>query len=776
MNATDLFDKLIAIDDPLAQAELLKQIETENPEVAQTLRDMLANFAPSDSFLETPAVEQIAQQTDGEDFLKAIQVRFQEPKRYSESDLSLDFLSPPSVSGTLGNLAGYEIHKLIGYGGSGIVLRAKDPGLNKWFAIKVMHADQVRDTVARSRFMQEARSLGRIDHENIVRVYRVEESPVPFLVMELVQGTSLDRLIDRGNSMRLDLFLSIAIQIARGLEIAHEHGLVHRDVKPGNILLTDDGSSSPVPRVAKLTDFGLARQASDLRLTVAGSIVGTPMYMSPEQIKDDTIDLRSDLFSLGTVYYEMIAGRPPFRGSNHYFVMNSIVDEAPESLIGSGNSIPDSLEKVILKLLEKDPSNRYQSATEVIDALESLDRPMETIEKPVGVSFSSVLRRMDIVPLMSLTGLVVTSAIAAIVWLPRAPEVLPSTPVAVEPIEGLLPEVVIKEQGVVESGTETSRSLDSHLRIPFAPNIAKSRQKKWGELLGIDIEFVNTAGISMVLIPPGEFEIGFTPSERNIATNQTDSDAIKQMIQSAGTPTWVRIDFPFYISKYEISEAERFAILKDDHSLPTVLDIEGAIPRRQRDRSPEYPITRIPWDEAMLICRKLNEKEGLPIHVDPLNETDLGQASYRLPTDAEWEWAARAGRSSCGIRSDESLSAEGWILANSVPQIYRRGQKQPNPFGLYDMIGNVQEWCLDEFNEKYFIGASQTTPMVNPLMRASDSYHRFHHILRGGAMIFKEDVSNLCFRTFRDQYSTSWFTGFRIVLPVDQQKLKALRQ
>jgi serine/threonine protein kinase len=775
MNATDLFDKLIAIDDPLAQTELLKQIESENPEVAATLRDMLANFAPSDSFLETPAVEQIAQQTDGEDFLKAIESRFQEPKRYSESDLSLDFLSPPSVSGTLGNLAGYEIHEVIGYGGSGMVLRAKDPGLNKWFAIKVMHADQVRDTVARSRFMQEARSLGRIDHENIVRVYRVEESPVPFLVMELVQGTSLDRLIDRGSSMRLDLFLSIAIQIARGLEIAHEHGLVHRDVKPGNIMLTDDGSSSPVPRVAKLTDFGLARQASDLRLTVAGSIVGTPMYMSPEQIKDDTIDLRSDLFSLGTVYYEMIAGRPPFRGSNHYFVMNSIVDEAPESLIGSGNSIPDSLEKVILKLLEKDPSTRYQSAKEVIAALESLDRPMDSFEKPEGKRFERVLRQTDIVPLMILTGLVVTSAIAAILWLPRAPEVTPQPTAAVEPFEGLLPKVASKEQSVRDT-VKFVHPMVGELRIPFDHAKANEYQRRWGELLGIETQFVNSIGIEMVLVPPGDFLMGYPVEELQVSMDNTPYQSEKQSLQSAGTLTWVRVSSPFYISKYEISEAERFRAIGSDHMEPSVLDLEYE-QTRPRSRSEEHPVTRVPWMDAVLFCQRLNKKEQRESGSIFEAQDPLHLPSYRLPTETEWEWACRGGRSGSGINDHDTLLSEAWIEQNSEKQVRHRGLKSANPFGLYDMIGNTQEWCLDTFHQNFFVGNTLEEPiLVDPLVRNDDANFAGWHVLRGGAAIFGSNICNFSLRVWREQYSTSWFTGFRIVLPVDQQKLEALRQ
>ena len=366
MNPSDLFEKLTAMADRRSQDEFLRQIASENPAIAQTLREMLSNFAPDDPFLETPAIEQLAQQENNSEFLEALEVKLQEPRRYNKSDLDLDFLTPSSTSETLGTLAGYEVYEILGYGGSGIVFRVLDPNLGKWFAIKVMHPDQVEDLVARKRFLQEARTLAKIDHENIVRIYRVEESPLPFLVMELVLGHSLDQAIDRTGGIELEQFLSISIQVAQGLAVAHEQGIVHRDIKPSNILLTR-GSA----QVAKLTDFGLARINSDLRLTKTGSVVGTPWYMSPEQIRDEAIDARSDLFSLGCVMYEMLCGQKPFTGTNPYFVLNNIISkellDTKSLLVG----IPEPIEELVSKLLQKEPPKRYQTAREVVRDLEN---------------------------------------------------------------------------------------------------------------------------------------------------------------------------------------------------------------------------------------------------------------------------------------------------------------------------------------------------------------------------------------------------------------------
>lgn len=373
MNPTDLFEKLVSLVDPSSQDDFLCQIESENPEVAQTLRKMLANFTPDDFFLETPAVEQIAHYGYPNVLLDSLQLQLDETKWYDAEGLSLDFLAPPSAPNSLGNLLTYEIHEVIGHGGSGIIFRARDPSLDKWFAIKVIRPDQVEDSIARKRFLKEARTLAKIDHKNIVRIYRAEESPLPFLVMEMVEGHTLDQAIASTKGIPLDQVLSIAIQVAQGLAAAHEQGVVHRDIKPSNILLTDAD-----PSLAKLTDFGLARTPTDLRLTKTGTVVGTPWYMSPEQIRDETIDCRSDLFSLGCVVYEMLCGQKPFTGANPYFVLNAITDNAPGDTLDARQDLPPSIKTVVKKLLQKDPVDRFQSTTELLNALGGLSRSLLT--------------------------------------------------------------------------------------------------------------------------------------------------------------------------------------------------------------------------------------------------------------------------------------------------------------------------------------------------------------------------------------------------------------
>ena len=225
----------------------------------------------------------------------------------------LDFLGPPSHPEMLGRLGRYEIERVIGTGGMGIVLRGYDTELNRPVAIKVLAPYLAHNGAARQRFAREGRAAAAVVHEHVVAIYNVEsEGEVPFLVMQYVAGESLQDRVERQGPLGPKEILRIGIQAAAGLAAAHQQGLVHRDVKPANILL-----ESGVERVL-LTDFGLARAMDDASLTHTGIVAGTPHYMSPEQASGRPVDFRSDLFSLGAVLYFMATGHPPFRASGRW--------------------------------------------------------------------------------------------------------------------------------------------------------------------------------------------------------------------------------------------------------------------------------------------------------------------------------------------------------------------------------------------------------------------------------------------------------------------------
>ncbi|WP_422931390.1 serine/threonine-protein kinase [Singulisphaera sp. PoT] len=284
-------------------------------------------------------------------------------------DEALGFLAPSEDPGCLGRLGHFRVDEVLGRGGMGVVLRAFDEVLDRAVAIKVLAPQLATGAAARRRFDREARAAAAVVHEHVTAIHAVsvdDRSGLPYLVMPYVAGGSLQERIDRDGPLAAKEILRIGMQAAAGLAAAHAQGLVHRDVKPSNILLEDG-----MERV-KLTDFGLARATDDASLTQSGVVTGTPQYMSPEQARGGPIDARSDLFSLGSVLYAMAAGRPPFLGESPLAVLRRVSDEHARALREIDPEVPGWLAAVVEKLHAKEPADRYQSAAEVSDLLGSL--------------------------------------------------------------------------------------------------------------------------------------------------------------------------------------------------------------------------------------------------------------------------------------------------------------------------------------------------------------------------------------------------------------------
>ncbi len=258
----------------------------------------------------------------------------------------------------------YRILEEIGAGGMGIVYLAEDEKLHRRVALKFVGKTIQDDPNARERLIREARAASRLNHPNIVAIHAIEETPEHiFIAMEYVEGESIRSLVKRGE-MTWQRALELAPQILSALAVAHEHDIIHRDVKSDNIMLTPKGQ-------LKVLDFGLARgRDTSAYVSRVGSSAGTPAYMSPEQVQDGEVDHRSDLFSFGVVLYEMVTGRMPFKGEHESAVTYSIVNESPTAVNAHNKAAPPALQNVIAKLLEKDPRDRYQSAGDAIADLE----------------------------------------------------------------------------------------------------------------------------------------------------------------------------------------------------------------------------------------------------------------------------------------------------------------------------------------------------------------------------------------------------------------------
>ena len=282
------------------------------------------------------------------------------------ADQSYPFLTPSERSELEGCIGNYEVHRLIARGGMGMVFEAVDPGLQRKVAIKVLAPQLATSPESRSRFLREARAIAAIDHENVLPVYAVGESyEFPYLVMPLVIGESLHARLKREGPLPLPELVRISLAAARGLAAAHAQNLIHRDIKPDNVLLETSGS-----RRVWLADFGLARAAHDRDITRTGVIAGTPQFSSPEQAQGQEVDFRTDLFSFGSLLFAMATGSSPFVGENPLAVLRKIIDEEPPLLNDTRSDLPSDLVELVAELLQKDPANRPTKTDQIVDRLE----------------------------------------------------------------------------------------------------------------------------------------------------------------------------------------------------------------------------------------------------------------------------------------------------------------------------------------------------------------------------------------------------------------------
>ncbi|MFH1866430.1 MAG: protein kinase, partial [Candidatus Eisenbacteria bacterium] len=276
-------------------------------------------------------------------------------------------------------LSHYRILEKLGEGGMGVVYRADDTKLERHVALKFLSPCILGTDTEKTRFVQEAKAAAALNHPNICTVHEIDEAEGQiFIAMECVEGQSLKARIESGLPT-IEEALAIATQIAEGLTEAHAKGIVHRDIKPANVVVTPQGR-------AKIMDFGLARSSAAAQLTVTGTTVGTIAYLSPEQARGETVDHRTDIWSLGVVLYEMITGLRPFRGNRDQAVIYSILNDEPNPLSVARPEVPIELENVMSRMLAKNPASRYPSAEEVLADLNRLRKDPEAATSTMPAS------------------------------------------------------------------------------------------------------------------------------------------------------------------------------------------------------------------------------------------------------------------------------------------------------------------------------------------------------------------------------------------------------
>ncbi len=401
-----LFHSALKVDEP-RRVDFLQETCGDDEALRRDVESLLAGEKHNEDFLESPALELAA---------KAIAAQ-------SDEKTELPLTDPVQCNRELAGerISHYQILERIGAGGMGVVYKARDLHLNRFVAIKVLPAERVTDSERKRRFILEARAASALNHPNIITVHDVtNDHGLDFIVMEFVPGKTLELVIGR-KGLKLGDTLKYGAQIADALATAHAAGIIHRDLKPGNIVVTESG-------LVKVLDFGLAKLTAtgplaptqETKHTEEGTIVGTVAYMSPEQAEGKTLDTRSDIFSFGSVLYEMITGQRAFQGANKLATLSAILERDPAPPSQINKQTPAELEKLVLRCLRKDLERRLQHMGDIKLALTDLKEESDSGKLPVP-SGDLVLGRgahpqSHRWPWIALSGLVLGAVTALILW------------------------------------------------------------------------------------------------------------------------------------------------------------------------------------------------------------------------------------------------------------------------------------------------------------------------------------------------------------------------
>jgi formylglycine-generating enzyme required for sulfatase activity/tRNA A-37 threonylcarbamoyl transferase component Bud32 len=551
------------------------------------------------------------------------------------SELSLSFVAEPAALAPGTRLGPYEVLDLLARGGMGEVYRARDTRLERDVAVKVLPSHLVADRMALKRLEREAKAIAALSHPNILSIHDFSqgESP-PFVVTELLEGQTLRAHLASGPLVVAEA-LEYARQAARGLGAAHAKGIIHRDLKPENLFITTSG-------VLKILDFGLAKHSSGAKsqsvaseglhrtLTQAGVVIGTTGYMAPEQVRGAGTDARTDVFSFGTVLYEMLMGHRPFQRESGAETLAAILRDEPPDLDELAITAPQ-LASIVRRCLEKDPERRFASAEDLLAELESVSAT-ETPKRLRGIAWAAGLSGLALAFFVVLAG--------GHAWLRGGP-----TP-------------------------ETTASGRTH-PIEFRPN-------------PID-------GAEYARVPAGSFTMGCTPAN--------DNQVGCRSIRWQSPPRRITMARPYWIMRTEVTVGEFAAFAKAaGRPMPDAPVFDPGWHRA------DHPVNDVTWFDARDYC---------------------AWAGGRLPSESEWERAARASqdwafvwgvsekpqveqRPRANTRDVSCEKKHGTLGAEGQPVGYRANGYDdgypetspaatfpPNDFGLFDMGGNVSEWCED---------------------------------------------------------------------------------
>lgn len=641
-------------------------------------------------------------------------------------DHELGWLPQSSDPSSIGQLGRYRVLKILGSGGMGIVLEAVDEALHRSVAVKVMLEFRRQSAAMRSRFQREAQLVASLRHSHIVTIHDIGfEGEIPYFVMEKLEGETLATLLECRGQLPVEDVLEIALQVAEGLAYAHSQGLLHRDLKPSNIWIE---SWSVDSKIAKLIDFGLAiKRDVDEEWGASGELLGTPLFMSPEQASGRPLDERSDIFSLGCILYFALSGQIPHPGSTMIEVLQSLANTQPVSLNSLCSGVPNSLVNLVEAMLEKDPLKRPAAMGEVITSL-------QMIQRNSGAEGRARPARYPVL----LTSLVLLFFVVAssLIWFARSGR---NEFFSGETRPTLASHSAENKQ---TSGNKTQEwfgwpvEAPQPANAPFDEKQAQEFQMAWALYLGVPVEYVDPFGQRFSLIPPGEFLMGTRLED--VSTIQAEMQSIADrmpkgrflwegkdmhllLVASEYPQRRITITEPFYLAINEITcsqwakfaetgyltEAERdgFGVVLGSVEVLTKTG-QGKSWRTcfESDR-PDRAARCISWNDVEAYANYLTKETGL---------------AYRMPTEAEWEYACRAGTTTRYYFGDKLTYEDAEILdSNSnVGKVWSVRSFRPNAFGIYDMHGSVAELCLDAWG----VNAESVSQTVNPVNRTESEY------------------------------------------------------
>jgi serine/threonine-protein kinase len=716
-------------------------------------------------------------------------------------------------------VSSYRLEGEIARGGMGVVYRAVHTVFDEVVAIKAIFPELTLNPELRERFLNEAKIQRRLQHPNIVQIREFLTHDGKFyIVMEFIEGQTLAHYLSRlGRPMQADEAVAIFHQALGGLGFAHQQGVIHRDIKPSNIMLTRDG-------VAKLTDFGIARALGSAKLTRTGTAVGTPPYMSPEQIQGAKLDARADIYSMGITLYEMVTGRVPFErpqdADSDFAVLAAHINQPPPPPSRWAPGLPPFLETAILKALEKRPEKRFASCQEFqaaiapagvraaktalivppggekapspapsprrLAAMPELRPPAKAVPgQPPWRAAQKAPAPMD--PTNRILTLVAVGLILIVLTLglvhrrqthmpePESTALAPETSAPAQPAAS----VAAPDAGASPAGSANPSSAPAQIvvqTLPFAQVYLDDRFRGEASSLGRLIIEESNAGDHLLRVTLA----GKRDVEQRIGVAAGQAATFEVPLADADQPALAPVETPHrtapaarpgsarenandglrYVwippgtfamgcsaADNECFEPERpahpvtltrgFWIGQTPATVGAYKRFAGRT-RRALPPSPRFnagwaddnmPIVNVTWNEAAAYC---------------------GWIGGRLPTEAEWEYAARGGSNEARYGTVDEVA---WYNQNSGGQTHDVAQKRPNAFGLYDTLGNVWEWTNDWYDDHYY----QNSPSQDPPGAAGGQFRA----LRAGSYAYAARFVRVSYRFRVYPYVRITYLGFR---------------